>query len=1772
MFRGVSGRRERHADARDHRSHVEGRFLNPDGRCRSFDADAKGYVRGEGGGVVLLKPLSAALRDQNPIYALVRGTGINQDGYTPSGITQPSAEAQQALIQKVLHESAVNPALVHYVEAHGTGTPVGDPVEALALNTVLQTRDRVGACFLGSVKSNIGHLEAAAGIAGLIKAALSLKNQKIAPNLHFTKADIPFEKYCLQVPTTVQDFPREEPHFASVNSFGYGGTNAHAVLQSFERKVLNSEVNQPLLFPFTSKHAEGFKAVAKDYAHFLKTHPEVALVDMAHTLSYHRTFFEHRLAVSADSKKDLEQKLQLIANAEMPEGCVQGKKLDSPTLAFVYTGMGPQWWGMGRQLLETSETFVKVVRACDKALQAFSIFEELSKPESQSLMDDPIISQVANYTLQAGLTEILKSFGVTPQAIVGHSIGEVAAAYAAGVLTLEEGVQLSYLRARIQATRKGEGAMLAIGLGGEEAQALVEKNICIAAENSQNSVTLSGDKNALSAVAEILENKNIYNRFLNTNIAYHSYQMDGLEEAFLETLQNLDPKDPKIALYSSVYGDAGTRVRDAHYWWQNIRQPVLFATSLQTMIVEGHRLFVEIGPHPVLANYIREGLQFSGVKGETIATLNRKKEDKNSLQECLGGLYVHGYAMNWKALQPTGNFAHLPTYAWQKKTYWIESEESKHYRLSSNAHVMLSRKVKTAVPAWSVEVNAQYFPWLEDHKIEGTTVFPGAAYAEAGLALCRLGNPEGPCILEDVDFQNILTIPKDKEPILHMTLDRNTFKVHSLDGMEWICHAVGKCTSYTLPKPPKMDLETLCSGHILDTSLIYQKFKAQGLDYGHAFQGIQKLWRHSGEAVAELHGASHTNHIVHPALLDAAFQTLIGTVGVEFEGIILPTHIDRLVVHHIPTGQLFCHARVLKNSKDEIVGDLALCDNLGNVSVQVKGLTCSVLSRPAPKLTYRPEWVERPLEGTQGKSDEDPIFICDSSLSESELVTQCLNLVKALPPEQKTTLWIVTRETQAVGPKVHCEGASLWGLGRAIRQECAHIRCRLIDLGDEHDPEQMIKREAGSAEDEIAWREQKRYVFSLKKDETNHTKKISLSSYSLELKTPGSVESLFYRHIEKPLPKDREVVVQVHTCALNFKDLMKVMGLLNKKALQGTYFGESFGMECSGTVIAIGAKVKKVKIGDQVCAFAPNTFRSYLAVSENHVAPGPHFPLEEAPVYVPFITVLRALKDLGKLKKGERLLIHSATGAVGLAAIQYAKYVGATIFATAGSAEKREYLRQLGIEKCADSRSLSFADEIGEVDVVLNSLGGEALPKSFSLLAPYGRFIEIGKRDISLNSPLPMRDFDRNTTFASIDLDRTFVDRPKIIRRLLKETANLFQKGIFKPLPCKTFPAGEVVEAFQYMARAKHIGKVMLKFKGEQVQGLKPIVCPYASYLITGAFSGFGLAVAEWLAHLGAKHLILIGRKGPTTPEALALLDRLKKNNVQVQAAAADVTDLSQLSELLNNVPSLKGVIHSAMILEDAFIADQNPETIQKVLRPKIDGCLNLHKLTSKHTLDFFVLFSSISSLIGNPGQANYAAANAFLDTFCHFRRSLGLPALTINWGALKVGVLAQNTRVAQHLESHGIKGIPTQVALKALEDALQENIPQRSVLDVDWTQLMKQMPALKNSVFSAFCAETDTVTTSAFVEELQGLEENKRLSLILSKVQEMIGNALKQEPHTLDIHKRLNTLGVDSLMAMELQITMESQFGVRVPTMELMKGPTIEQLAHLALKLLKLN
>lgn len=947
----------------------KGGFLSPDGRCKTFDSSANGYARGEGAGLVVLKRLSDAIKDNDHIYAVIKASGVNQDGHT-NGITVPNPESQTALMKEVFNKANVLPGEIQYIEAHGTGTPVGDPLEANAIAKALSEGRKEGdKCIVGSLKTNFGHLESAAGIAGLIKTSLILKNKQIPPHLHFKNPNpkIPFDELCIRVPTTLETWPdSQKTAIAGVNSFGFGGTNAHILLEEapYKDRIEVGEnagrKNWPFVVPVSAKSEEALKEMCWKYVDFINSKSQdqsFSLYELGYNMANRKAHLENRLTVCASSLEELAQNLESYASGQLIKGMANSKEEAGKynKVVFVYTGMGPIWWAMGRELLQKDEVFRSVIEKCDKLtkkIAGWSLMEELTADEANSKLDQPQFAQPANFALQIALTEVWKSLGIVPEAVVGHSVGEVASTYAAGIYSLEDAMTVSIHRSIVQQKAMGKGTMLALGLSEGEAREVIKgmENIDIAAVNSSNSVTLSGSAETIDKILEKLSDSNIFAKKMKVNVAYHSYQMEPYKKELLEALKNIKPQKPSIEIYSTVVSKHDEKQGyDGSYWWRNVREHVRFERAMYEIIDDGHNLFIEVGPHPVLSTYIKDCMSIKKANGIILPSIRRKEDEQLTMMETWGNLFAIGYPVDYSKLYPVkADVITLPVYAWQRKKFWRDDiDNTFDFKLGWNKHKLLGRAMPNSLPTWEKEVNMAFMDYIGDHKISGTEVFPGAGYFELASACAKEYYGEDYYAIENMKFEKALFLNNQGvSPVIQLCLNPQTgsFQISSrIPGKEriWTQHSSGVVSKRQNTRIKRVgvldDVRKRCFEEFEKDSL-YKTFAEMGFNYGPCFQGIEKVFRGKDEVLALIKVPDYIdlddqNYTLHPAVLDSCFQSLVALVA-PMEGF-MPVEIERIQVYGRPKPVMWCHGVQIEIKGKELTGDIFVYDEDENLIAEI---------------------------------------------------------------------------------------------------------------------------------------------------------------------------------------------------------------------------------------------------------------------------------------------------------------------------------------------------------------------------------------------------------------------------------------------------------------------------------------------------------------------------------------------------------------------------------------------------------------------------------------------------------------------------------------------------------------------------------------------------------------------------------------------------------------------------------------------------------------------
>ncbi|PXW29589.1 type I polyketide synthase [Paraburkholderia caballeronis] len=2265
-------------------------MLSPRGRCRAFDASGDGYVRAEGGALVLLKPLERALADGDTIHAVIAGSGVNSDGYSQGGISVPGAATQAALLRSVYERAGVAPQSLAYLEAHGTGTAVGDPIEARALiDVVARGREADDPLLIGSVKTNIGHLETASGMAGLIKAVLCLKHRAVPRSLHFEypNPNIDFHGGRLRVvdrftPLTVSG----KPLTVGVNSFGFGGTNAHVVLieapaEASPVKASGADSMNRSLAPLviSARVPRALNILAGQYLRLLDD--GASWHALAAGAARRRQWFEHRAIVAPMNSEEARAALAALAtptDEPLPAAVVQGEAAeDGARVALVFSGNGSQWAGMGKQLIASDAVFRAALVEVDTlwcADGSAPLVDMLITGIDDAQLAATEYAQPVLFAIQVGIVRAIEARGVAFDACVGHSVGEVAAAWAAGALTLSEAVHVIKIRSRAQAQTRGTGRMAAAGVGETAASELITQlglagAVEVAGSNSPQSVTLAGSFDGLQVVGSHLRDSGRFFQMLELDYAFHSSRMDGIEATVREKLADIVPRHGDRLFVSTVTGAplSGTAL-DAGYWWWNIRKPVRFGDAVAQLVRDGVRVFVEVGPHSILRTYVKQTLESLGVAGHTLPTLKRHQDSASMLHHAIVAVVANGARVDPDRFAPDAPRVALPSYPWQRERYWLEpSAEAYNLVNRRREHPLLGYRLHEHAFGWENQLDPIGLPLLADHVVDGAAAFPGAGYVEMALAAARVFLGTQTCALENVEIRSPVVFQSQHAKLFRLMIDPRTaaFTIETRDRMSaepWALNVTGRmlASGSTLDascEVPAATLSQLLAQPALNGDDLYASTAAIGLAYGPAFRWISSVRVAGDEALADVtqpQGLTDTTGsgawLLHPALMDSGFHPLFALLSspdspsVGDHAAYVPVQLGRIdflrgdTVHRVlarierrnphsvtasfefidacgkivarlaacrfrridllgrrltpparyayvldakplpdgfdatalpsPAQLVEAAATTLATREDparreghlteilplidvlasayalraldaidafswlalprgehaelvsrlagmvvedgfatwdgtRLVRDMAACDAmpgpdelwralLAQSPAHVAELTLmahcgaalpavlrgelearEVISLASGSLVEHffeasPTWAHvlsmmavgveqavdgwgesrrlrvlevptsngdilRPLDvrlpvarcdhaiactpqqqsgfdidslatvrtvvlesGERLKLDADdgapydmvlanrvlagrddalaalsamrgwlapggliviaegrgsrfadivfglqsaasseagarvpltppevmrlleqagfenavryverglelegaPLFIvarvpaadgrpqrgvpapalvaarreerwlllpalgdqadgaelasvlrqagCDVSSATPQdaprLVAARSSGVKhrlvfiapdhALPadvdgavvmssqhdtsialarlvrelgiaaPTAALQLVIVTyggapypgvtRSDAALRP----EQATLWGLGRVLANEHPELGCRLIDVHPAC-PERFaaLAHEllASDGEEDVLLSSQGRFVprmltvaeaLARAPEGAGALPPASMLAFA----APGSLRNLeWFALPERELGPD-EIEIEPVATGLNFRDVMYAMGLLSDEAVESGFAGATIGMELSGRVVRTGRDVSGFVPGDAVLGFAPASFATRVRTCVAAIAhkPGRLTFEEAATIPTTFFTAYYALFELARLRHGERVLVHGGAGGVGIAAIQLARHFGAEVFATAGSREKREFVRLLGADHVLDSRSLAFADDIRAltggtgVDVVVNSLAGEAMVRSIDTLRPFGRFIELGKRDFYENSFIGLRPFRNNISYFGIDADQLMGALPELTARLFGEVMQLFESGVLHPLPYRAFPAARVEEAFRYMQQARQIGKVLVTYQAgipapshDTLLRAEWRLDPLGTYLVVGGTGGLGFATTRRFVERGAMHLTLASRGG-SLPEAMqAEVGRWREERgVRVDVVTCDVTDAAAVGRLIGGIEArgmpLKGIVHSAMQIDDSLVRNLDDDRFAAVLAPKVAGAWNLHRATRGCALDFFVVYSSATTFLGNPGQASYVAANSFLEALVEQRRAAGLPGTFMAWGPLDdVGFLARHAQTREALQARiGGASITSAEALAALERVLLDGRAGEAVVRLDWQAIARGMPAAGARRYVSLRTRNISEPLRDSGVQLRGqirsLRYDQAVQLVEETLQAQIARILHMPPDRIELEKSVSDMGMDSLMGMELGMAVEETFEVKLSVMAIAEGATVRSLA----------
>ena len=1876
-----------------------GRMMSFDGHCKTFDEAADGYVRGEGGGMLVLKRLSDAARDGDRILALLRGSAINQDGRS-SGLTAPNGTAQEAVIRDALANARLRPQDISVVEAHGTGTPLGDPIEMKALGSVFGERPADHPLLVGSVKTNIGHLEAASGVAGIMKVILAMQHNVIPPHLHFVTPNhlIPWESLPVSVPTAPTPWVATPgaPRRAGVSSFGFSGTNSHVIIEEPPAMTpVAVRPTRPQALLLSAQTDAALRAMASRYLEFLCQPDAPALGDIAATAALGRSHLPERLALVADTRATASEMLQAFLDDAETQGVWRSRFASgtAPEIGFLFSGQGAQYAGMSRELYHSEPVFHTALDACAAIvaplLTAPLIPVIMGEPDVAGFLDDTAFTQPALFAVEYALAQLWKSWGVEPAVVMGHSVGEYVAACLAGVFSLEDGLRLIVSRGRLMSALPHDGSMVAVFATQQQVSDALrgfEADVGIGAVNGPQNTVISGRTTVVETVLESLMAQGIEFSRLNVSHAFHSPLMDPMLDEFERVAASITYAMPAIGLVSNVTGKmAGAEVTTAAYWRRHVRDAVLFTDSIATLHSEHINTFVEIGPSPVLV-----GMGQRCARGEEavwIPSLKKGRGDREALLESAARLHVGGQAIAWKlACDTEARRVDLPTYPFQRERYWFDAtirEASQPTVGGRNAgHPLLGQRLASPIPLFQTSLSLSAVPWLDDHRIFDAALLPGTGFLEMALAAARQAVGRDDVALTDVSIREGMTIPETGAIVVQVVVTPESDGNRHIEifsaapdpaddnrpADEWRLH-LSATASHAHPPAPAAGLRLLSGGGRVEKNLAsyYAKMEGQGARYGPSFRGISEIQCVGTEVLgrvqlppSSISDAAHYH--VHPALLDACIQ-LVG-VGLPWadeekltKDLFVPVGIAAYQVYRGAPTDIWCHVESLRINATEtmITADFVVTDPDGAIVARVEGLEMQRVSRASMQKgndkPVKPDWLLE-VEWQAASLDAPPVpvtgkwlLVADgptiaasiaSSLTERGAsvfiaqhgavfegtasgwmldltdAAQCARLfaeaslrdetpwqgvismvgvesiadditdidslehatarrlgaLLALVPAMSDSgarLWIVTRGAQSVGDVVpELSHAPTWGLGNVIAAEYPALRVTRIDLDPaaRKDTAELLTSAvtATDAEDRVALRGGQRYVARLAPGTLRNVE--AQPPRRLEITERGILENLALIDTPRQTPGPGQVEVRVYATGLNFRDVLNALGM---------YPGDPgpLGNECSGVITAVGEGVEDLCVGDEVVTMIDKSFATYvtaLAIQTVRKPVNLSF-VEAATIPVTFLTAEFALSHLAGMKRGDKVLIHAATGGVGMAAIQLARRAGAEIYGTAGTPAKRAMAAALGADHLSDSRSLVFADDFDRitngdgVDIVLNSLAGDFIPTSLRLLKRGGHFIEIGKTGIwdeaAVAQAFP------GVHYHPLYLGEETASQPLFMRAMLQRLMDDFATGVLTPLPQKVYPLERAEEAFRFMGQGLHTGKIVI------TQRRTPEVRGDATYLITGGLGGLGLACAQWLAGLGARHIVLLGRSAPTG-HAATQIEALRSTGVSVKLAACDISSATDVAEVLAQIaeqlPPLRGILHAAGVVDDGMIPEQTLQRFDRVMAPKVRGTWNLHRLTASLPIDFFVLFSSGAALLGSPGQSNYAAANSFLDAMAYVRQAQGRHAVSINWGSWSDVGMAADVGEAHRRRwaAQGLGMIAPQDGVRMLQDILQRaSSPNVAALPLDRARLPRTLgPFFERLVAPQATERAKSNSSGDVLRRITDAAPDERAGILRAFLTEQIVRVLAlPSASRARPDQSLMDIGMDSLTAMELRNRVQGAVKIRLSVADLLQGPTIDEL-----------
>ncbi|ROV97139.1 hypothetical protein VMCG_07466 [Cytospora schulzeri] len=1910
-------------------------ILSPEASCKTFDAKADGFARAEGITAIYVKRLSDAVRDGNPIRAVIRGSGTNGDGRS-MGIMSPSSEAHEALMRQVYERSGLDPNETAFVECHGTGTPTGDPIELKAVGNIFGARG----VYIGSVKPNVGHSEGCSGITSLIKGVLALEHGTIPPNIKFQTPNpkIPFAEKKLVVPVEPTPIPSDRAHRISINSFGIGGSNAHfkVIIESLAQYHGHRQLVEPglqitdgdtheesakqQLLLFSANSQNSLKQQLDIYKTYTSEHPE-AIPDIGYTLAFHREKLPHRA-------------FAICSNGEMTTTSTVTKAPASPpVVTMIFSGQGSQWPGMGKQLIATSPTFRDSLTAMDGILQglknppSWSIVEEIQKPAELSQINRAELAQPLCTALQIALYHELERLQIRPAAVVGHSSGEIAAAYAAGHINLEYAITAAYYRGYVTKNAGSSGgAMAAVGLSAAAVSRFLRPGSCVACENSPSSTTISGDRSVIEEVLASLkaEMPNTFARLLKVDMAYHSHHMKSLGEVYLQHLEAennmvIPSQAEKAKFFSSVTCDEINESSSfsPQYWVDNLTSPVKFNTAVTNLLKSKdteNSIFLEVGPHSTLAGPLREIAAASSKSCNYTTSQVRDQDGASCLLSAVGRMYQEAVPVDLKPLFPGVNRAvsGLPTYPWDHSgSFWYESRLSSSWRNRRYPHHCLlgARSVESPdfAPIWRNMLNLEDVPWIADHKVREDVVFPLAGYvAMAGEAVRQITGAEAGYRLRRVGASKALVLPESKPvevvTVLHPHKEAGSegktttwydFSVASCHGDSWLVHCEGEVAPLDEPGAPTWNAEGAADlPRKLSIQRFYEAMSRMGVIFGPEFRRLTDVTASATDPLAEAQVVSsasqtaNTAFVLHPAAIDACIQLLFvsGARGLcrNLDQLQIPVFVEAM---EISGGSASMRARAQDFTKgvECVTGD-------GKLAVHMSGLRLAPLESEAPlvdvhagaRLQWLPDFdffdvtklIGKPCRSREEISLEEHLtLLC---------VLESADKVAGIEPCQghfgKYREWLALQTRMAENGEYALVDTDkeYVRMPRPQRQKLIdEIYAKILQLPGKHALSIALKRICDNAQAIFTG---ERDTLDLLMQDDTLTEIYNAVSFGY---------SDFVRLLSNSRPNLRILEVGAGTggtTELILRDIVDENGLPPYSTYTFTDVSAGFFPQAK-----------------ERFAYAPNMEYKTFDISQDGLGQGfeaSSYDLILAPNVVHATASLKeTLSNLQPLLKPDGFLVLTelcslikapnfifgnfigwwlgeadgrnwepyvqpeqwdvdlkAAGFTGVEAAVTDQDVPYRLAATIIARPQRGAGVQGGDRAvtllCLDPES-SVTKKIGSYlrnegwNIETCKLGEQQPPKGRDIIASVGLESYFFDEDMTeakftafqgllrslqeekvlwLTSPIQVNCKDPRSaqTLGVARTARTELSLPLFTLevdadepRLEGLVCDVFNKIRAKPDEAVLHADKEfvVIDGVTCVGRyhpfdlKKEVSA--LTADGASVEKPRGVSFdPEATYILIGGTGGLGRSIATWMVEHGATDLTFLSRHAGTDKTSKALFSELQAMGCSVHAVAGSVESTTDVKKAISvsNKP-VKGVFHLAMVLKDAPLVDMKYSDWVDVVRPKVNGAWHLHNALRDHQLDYFWLASSILTAVDQPGQGNYLATGTFLEAFCQYRHSLGLPASVLNICPVEgVGFVAENPQAKNSMKAQGICSLGEREFLDFLELNLLDSKPATSSGDGTQDDPSATLPkpwANKSQVLMGLRSEGDLddphSRTSWRHNRRMGLYHNVRagvkeqvsdssaLKTFLAQAREAAGDSegegilerkesvdflaleigkkihdfMLKPDEEVDTSLTLGQIGLDSLMAIELRRWTKQALGLNMSVLEIMGSGSLRDL-----------